>query len=59
VSTTSPTSTTEHTGNQLADDRETDRHGLPCKASEPLKNLYSDLDARLMAFGDDIQKTTP
>jgi predicted transport protein len=28
------------------------------KASEQLKNLYSDLDAQLMAFGDDIQKTT-
>lgn len=28
------------------------------KASEPLKNLYADLDAQLMAFGDDIQKTT-
>ena len=27
------------------------------KASEPLKNLYADLDAQLMAFGDDIQKT--
>lgn len=28
------------------------------KASEELRNLYADLDARLMAFGDDIQKTT-
>lgn len=28
------------------------------KASEELRNLYADLDAQLMAFGDDIQKTT-
>ncbi|WP_439663771.1 DUF5655 domain-containing protein [Lentzea sp. HUAS TT2] len=28
------------------------------KAPEELKNLYADLDARLLAFGDDIQKTT-
>ena len=28
------------------------------KASEDLKNLYSDLDAQLLALGDDIQKTT-
>jgi predicted transport protein len=27
------------------------------KAPEPLKNLYSDLDAQLLALGDDIQKT--
>ena len=28
------------------------------KASESLRNLYADLDAQLLAFGDDIQKTT-
>lgn len=28
------------------------------KAPEALRNLYSDLDAQLLAFGDDIQKTT-
>jgi predicted transport protein len=28
------------------------------KAPEKLKNLYSDLDAQLLALGDDIQKTT-
>lgn len=28
------------------------------KAPDELKNLYADLDARLLAFGDDIQKTT-
>ncbi|MFI6032417.1 DUF5655 domain-containing protein [Amycolatopsis magusensis] len=28
------------------------------KAPESLKNLYADLDAQLLAFGDDIQKTT-
>jgi predicted transport protein len=28
------------------------------KAPEELKNLYADLDAQLMAYGDDIQKTT-
>jgi predicted transport protein len=28
------------------------------KAPEALKNLYSDLDAQLLALGDDIQKTT-
>lgn len=28
------------------------------KAPEDLKNLYSDLDAQLLALGDDIQKTT-
>jgi len=27
------------------------------KAPEPLKNLYADLDAQLLALGDDIQKT--
>ncbi|MCX2949756.1 DUF5655 domain-containing protein [Lentzea sp. NEAU-D7] len=28
------------------------------KAPDDLKYLYADLDARLLAFGDDIQKTT-
>jgi predicted transport protein len=28
------------------------------KASESLKNLFADLDAQLLAFGDDVQKTT-
>ncbi|QIS17688.1 DUF5655 domain-containing protein [Nocardia terpenica] len=28
------------------------------KSPEPLRNLYADLDAQLMAFGDDVQKTT-
>jgi predicted transport protein len=28
------------------------------KSPESLKNLFADLDAQLMAFGDDVQKTT-
>jgi predicted transport protein len=28
------------------------------KSPESLKNLFADLDAQLMAFGDDVQRTT-
>src|SRR5882757_2295561 len=58
VSTTSPTPTASHTGNISMVTTEPTVTDYLAKASEPLKNLYSDLDARLLAFGDDIQKTT-
>lgn len=58
VSTTSPTSINEPPGNSSSPTSEPTVVDYLAKASEALKNLYSDLDARLMAFGDDIQKTT-
>jgi predicted transport protein len=39
-----------HTDTSVADRLE--------RAPEELRNLYADLDARLIAFGDDVQKTT-
>jgi predicted transport protein len=54
----STTSTVEHTGSSSSPTSEPTVVDYLAKASEALKNLYSDLDAQLMAFGDDIQKTT-
>ncbi|WP_158888678.1 DUF5655 domain-containing protein [Amycolatopsis anabasis] len=58
VSTTAPAPTATHTPRpQVASSEQTVTEYLS-KAPESLKNLYADLDAQLMAFGDDIQKTT-
>jgi predicted transport protein len=54
----STTSTVEHTGSSSSPTSEPTVVDYLAKASEALKNLYSDLDAQLMAFGNDIQKTT-
>ena len=58
VSTTSPTPAVAHSINSSSAPAEQTVVEYLAKASEQLKNLYSDLDAQLMAFGDDIQKTT-
>jgi predicted transport protein len=59
VSTTSPTHITTQATNGLSRTvAEPTVLDYLAKAPEPLKNLYSDLDARLLALGDDIQKTT-
>jgi predicted transport protein len=58
VSTTSPApSVAQSVGGPSATSEPTVAEYL-AKAPESLKNLYADLDAKLMAFGDDIQKTT-
>jgi predicted transport protein len=58
VSTTSPAPAVTHSVNSSPVPVEQTVVEYLAKASEQLKNLYSDLDAQLMAFGDDIQKTT-
>jgi predicted transport protein len=56
VSTALPQAPAGHTaGSTSSEPTVTDYLG---KAAEALKNLFADLDARLLAFGDDIQKTT-
>jgi predicted transport protein len=58
VSTTSPASQAIHSGGTPSAASEQTVVDYLAKAPESLKNLYADLDAQLMAFGDDIQKTT-
>jgi predicted transport protein len=58
VSTTTPASTTSHSASSSPVAPEPTVSDYLTKASEPLRNLYSDLDALLMGFGDDIQRTT-
>ncbi|MBF6338482.1 DUF91 domain-containing protein [Nocardia abscessus] len=50
-----PVSHTTSTGSPANEPTMDDRLA---KAPESLKNLYADLDAQLMSFGDDVQKTT-
>jgi len=57
VSTATPAPAATHTNGGTSPTEQTVAEYL-AKAPEALKNLYADLDAQLMAFGDDIQKTT-
>ncbi len=57
ISTTSPSAVAEHAGHDPSLATEVTVLEYLAKAPEALKNLYDDLDAQLMAFGDDIQKT--
>jgi predicted transport protein len=58
VSTTSPMIASGRVSSNVSTSSEPTVADYLVKASESLKNLYADLDAQLMAFGDDIQKTT-
>jgi predicted transport protein len=58
VSTTSPMIASGRASSNMSTSSEPTVVDHLVKASESLKNLYADLDAQLMAFGDDIQKTT-
>jgi len=58
VSTASPMVPSGRTSSNVSTSSEPTVADYLVKASESLKNLYADLDAQLMAFGDDIQKTT-